>query len=116
MQNPSWCLVVNTMYRCPANRARSTNASGSNFTGLNVCGSARYSASVIPPGFGTMIGQEASTLAWEYGPQWINIPNLALRYQLVRSHAIAALHPKLERAGKQEPAAASRMNCRRLVE
>src|SRR5580692_5637298 len=114
MQNPSWCLVVNTMYCCPANRARSTNASGSNFTGLKVCGSARYSASVIPPGFGTMMGQEASTLACEYGPQWMNIPNLALRYQLVRSHAIAALHPSWDKTGKQKPAAASWMNCLRL--
>ena len=73
------------MYSCPANRARSTNVWGSNWIGLNVCGKARYAASVIPPGVGTIIGQDASTLACEYGPQWINMPNLALRYQLVRS-------------------------------
>src|SRR5580704_10387079 len=107
MQKPSWCLVVNTMYSCPADRARSTNACGSNFTGLKLWGRARYSASVIPPAFGTMIGHEASTLAWEYGPQWINIPNLALRYQVVRSHEMAVANPGRERNGREEAARAS---------
>src|SRR5437660_8440794 len=39
----------------------------------------------MPPGFGVMMGHEASTLASEYGPQWINMPNFAFRYQAVRS-------------------------------
>src|SRR5579863_10225641 len=102
------------MYCCPAPRARSTKASGSNFTGLKVCGSARYSASVIPPDFGTMIGHEASTLACEYGPQWMNIPNLALRYQVVRSHAMVAPQPRLGKSGTAEPARVSLRKSRRL--
>ena len=65
MQKPSWCLVVNTMYFWPAERARSTKACGSNFVGLNFFGRSRYSASLRPPGLGTMIGQEASMLARE---------------------------------------------------
>ena len=36
---------------------------GSNLYGLNRLGSSRYSASVMPPGLGCMIGHEASTLA-----------------------------------------------------
>jgi hypothetical protein len=32
-----------------------------------------------------MMGQEASTLASEYGPQWMNMPNFASRYQAARS-------------------------------
>jgi hypothetical protein len=32
-----------------------------------------------------MMGHEASTLATEYGPQWMNIPNFASRYQAVLS-------------------------------
>jgi hypothetical protein len=32
-----------------------------------------------------MIGHEASTLASEYGPQWMNMPNFAARYHDVRS-------------------------------
>ena len=31
---------------------------GSNFVGLNRLGNSRYSASVIPPGLGTMMGHE----------------------------------------------------------
>src|ERR1700751_555694 len=87
MQNPSWCFVVNTIYFCPAARAKSMNASGSNLVGLKCCGSARYSASLMPPGVGRIIGQDASTLASEYGPQWINMPNFASRYHAVRSLA-----------------------------
>jgi hypothetical protein len=33
--NPSWCLVVTTMYFMPACFAMRTHASGSNFVGLN---------------------------------------------------------------------------------
>src|ERR1700722_17430250 len=98
------------MYSCPADRARSTNACGSNFTGLKVWGSARYSASEIPPAFGTMIGHEASTLACEYGPQLLNMPNLALRYQVVRSHAIALPLPERARNGREVPATVSLSN------
>jgi hypothetical protein len=36
-----------------------------------------------------MIGQDASTLATEYGPQWMNIPNFASRYHPVLSSALA---------------------------
>jgi hypothetical protein len=32
-----------------------------------------------------MIGHEASTLATEYGPQWMNMPNFASLYQAVLS-------------------------------
>jgi hypothetical protein len=32
-----------------------------------------------------MIGHDASMLASEYGPQWMNMPNFAWRYQAVRS-------------------------------
>jgi hypothetical protein len=32
-----------------------------------------------------MIGHEASTLATEYAPQWMNIPNFAALYQAVLS-------------------------------
>src|ERR1035438_3792269 len=63
---------------------------------------------------GTMIGQEASTLACEYGPQWMNMPNLALRYQLVRSYATPSPCAKGEKAGRQEPARASFRNSRRF--
>jgi hypothetical protein len=60
---------------------------GSNFDGLNRLGNSRYSASLMPAGVGVIMGHEASTLASEYGPQWINIPNFASRYQRVRSFA-----------------------------
>src|SRR5271165_136437 len=73
------------MYRWPADLASCTRASASNWVGLNRCGSARYSSSVILNcADGRMMGQEASTLASEYGPQWTNMPNLASRYQAVR--------------------------------
>ena len=58
----------------------------------------------MPPALGTMIGHEASTLACEYGPQWMNMPNLALRYQVVRSHAMAVPHPERGRNGSKEQA------------
>src|SRR5438128_2679323 len=35
MQKPSWCLLVMTMYRIPAERATPAHASASNFVGLN---------------------------------------------------------------------------------
>jgi hypothetical protein len=47
-----------------------------------------------------MIGHEASTLACEYGPQWMNMPNLALRYQVVRSHASVLAHAARGSNGK----------------
>src|SRR5882672_1142342 len=94
------------MYCWPAARARSIKACGLNFVGLNRLGSSRYSASVIPPTVGVMIGQEASTLASEYGPQWMNIPNLALQYQAARSSSEPRAHAK--RGVKQcEPAASA---------
>src|ERR1035437_3496658 len=38
-----------------------------------------------------MMGQEASTLASEYGPQWMNMPNLACRNHAVRCASASAL-------------------------
>src|SRR6266436_10310741 len=95
MQKPSWCLVVNTMYSCPAARAKSMNVFGSNFDGLNRLGNSRYSASLMPAGVGVIMVQEASTLASEYGPQWMNMPNLALRYHAVRSSCTFSPNRKL---------------------
>jgi hypothetical protein len=113
MQKPSWCFVVNTMYSCPAARAKSMKLCGSNFDGLNRLGNPRYSASLMPPGVGVIMGQEASTLASEYGPQWMNIPNLASRYQRVRSLAKLEPNPRLRIQGSDEPASASLMKSRR---
>src|ERR1700680_4075136 len=113
MQKPSWCLVVNTMYCCPAARAKSMKAFGSNLDGLNRFGNSRYSASLMPPGVGVMMGQEASTLASEYGPQWMNMPNLASRYQRVRSLAKLEANPRLDMNGRDDPASASLMKSRR---
>ena len=45
--NPSWCLAVITMYFMPACCARSAQASGSYFTGLNSLANLRYSATGI---------------------------------------------------------------------
>ena len=61
-----------------------------------------------------MMGHEASTLAREYGPQWINMPNFAARNQAVRSSSVHSLIAKL---GKTDTAAAAnplRKNCRRF--
>jgi hypothetical protein len=115
MQKPSWCFVVNTMYSCPAARAKSMKVFGSNFDGLNRLGNSRYSASLMPPGVGVIMGQEASTLASEYGPQWMNMPNLASRYQRVRSLAKPEpeRNPRLRINGSDDPASASRMKRRR---
>ena len=38
-----------------------------------------------------MMGQEASTLAREYGPQWMNMPNLACLNQAVRCASASPL-------------------------
>src|SRR5262245_30307985 len=46
-QKPSWCLLVITMYFMPAALARRTQASASNFTGLNWVLYFSYSASGI---------------------------------------------------------------------
>jgi hypothetical protein len=35
-----------------------------------------------------MMGHEASTLATEYAPQWMNIPNFAALYQAVLSASV----------------------------
>ena len=113
MQKPSWCLVVKTMYSCPAARAKSMKVCGSNFDGLNRLGNSRYSASLMPPGVGVIMGQDASTLASEYGPQWMNMPNLASRYQRVRSLAKLEPNPKLRISGNDNPASASLMKSRR---
>src|ERR1700687_3432646 len=113
MQKPSWCLVVNTMYCCPAARAKSMKVCGSNFEGLKRFGNSRYSASLMPAGVGVIMGQEASTLASEYGPQWMNMPNLASRYQRVRSLAKLERNPKLRINGIDHPASASLMKSRR---
>src|ERR1700687_738700 len=114
MQKPSWCLVVNTMYCCPAARAKSMKVFGSTFDGLNRLGNSRYSASLMPAGVGVIMGQEASTLASEYGPQWMNMPNLASRYQRVRSWAKLEPNPRLSINGSDDPASAvSLMKSRR---
>src|SRR5436190_3825814 len=107
MQKPSWCFVVNTMYCCPAALAKSMKLFGSNFDGLNLRGNSRYSASLMPPAVGVIMGHEASTPASEYGPQWINIPNFASRYQRVRSFARLEPNPRLH--GNVEPASANLM-------
>jgi len=86
---------------------------GSNFDGLNRLGNSRYSASLMPPGVGVIMGQEASTLASEYGPQWMNMPNLASRYQRVRSLAKPEPNPRLRINGSDDPASASFMKPRR---
>jgi len=88
-------------------------AFGSNFDGLNRLGNSRYSASLMPPGVGVIMGQEASTLASEYGPQWMNMPNLASQYQRVRSLAKPAPNPRLRRNGSDDPASASLRKPRR---
>src|SRR5580692_1793715 len=113
MQKPSWCFAVNTMYSCPAARAKSMKVFGSNFDGLNRLGNSRYSASLMPPGVGVIMGQEASTLASEYGPQWMNMPNLASRYQRVRSLAKLETNPRLRINGSADPGSASLMKSRR---
>src|ERR1700682_1169404 len=113
MQKPSWCLVVNTMYCCPAARAKSMKVFASNFDGLNRLGKSRYSASLMPAGVGVIMGQEASTLASEYGPQWMNMPNLASRYQRVRSSAKLEPNPILRINGSDDPASARLMKSRR---
>src|SRR6266436_7410917 len=113
MQKPSWCLVVNTMYSCPAARAKSMNVFGSNFDGLNRLGNSRYSASLMPAGVGVIMGQEASRLASEYGPQWMNMPNLASRYQRVLSLARPEPNPRSLINGSDDPASASLRKSRR---
>src|SRR5438477_11449341 len=95
------------MYSCPAARAKSMKAFASNFVGLNRFGNSRYSASPMPPAVGVMMGHEASTLASEYAPQWMNIPNFASRYQRVRSSAKPAPNPSLPNNGSDDPASAS---------
>src|ERR1700682_4655725 len=107
MQKPSWGLVVNTMYCCPAARAKSINVFASNFDGLNRLGNSRYSASPMPAGVGVIMGQEASTLASEYGPQWMNMPNLASRNQRARSFAKLEPNPRPCINGSDDPASAS---------
>src|SRR6202049_2094561 len=104
------------MYCWPAPRARSTKWYGSNFVGLNRRRTSRYSASEMSPGLGVMIGQEASTLAREYGPQWMNMPNLASRHHEVLSSAMAAANPKFGIRGIQEDSIATFMNSRRSQE
>ena len=86
---------------------------GSNVDGLNRFGNSRYSASLMPAGVGFIMGQEASTLASEYGPQWMNMPNLASRYQRVRSFAKLEPNPRLGTNGSDDPASASLMKSRR---
>src|SRR4029077_4071880 len=103
------------MYCWPAARARSTKACGSNFVGLNRLGSSRYSASVMPPAAGLMIGQEAFTLATEHRPQRMNIPNLGLRYQAVRSSSEPRAHAKVG-AIESDAARATFRNSRRSCE
>src|SRR5580704_9359122 len=116
MQEPSWCFVVNTMYCCPAARARSTKVFGSNFAGLKRLGNSRYSASLMPVGVGVIMGQDASTLPSEYGPQWMNIPNFASRYHRVRSLAKLGLNPRPGMNGSADPASVSPRNSRRESE
>src|SRR5438128_12411122 len=103
------------MYCWPAVRARSTNARASNFSGLNRFGNSTYSDSVMPPGFGVMMGHEASTLASEYGPQCMNMPNLAFRYQAVRSSEKIEANAALGSSGSEPTTAASLRKSRRLL-
>src|SRR5205823_8079276 len=70
----------------------------------------------MPPGFGVMMGQEASTLASEYGPQCMNMPNLAFRYQAVRSSEKSEANTALGRSGSEPTTAASRRKSRRRSE
>ena len=44
----------------------------------------------MPPGAGVKIGHEASTLACEYGPQWMNMPNLQSLNRRSRAAALAS--------------------------
>jgi hypothetical protein len=89
------------------------NVFGSNFDGLNRLGSSRYSASLMPVGVGVIMGQEASMLASEYGPQWMNMPNLASRYHRVRSLAKLELNPRRRMNGSDDPSRPSLMKSRR---
>src|SRR5437667_1332732 len=68
----------------------------------------------MPPGFEVMIGHEASTLASEYGPQWMNIPNSALRNKAVRSSGDFEASSLLGK-NRNEPAAAASLRKSRLV-
>ena len=61
--------LVNTMYSCPAARAKSVKVCASNFDGSNRLGNSRYSASLMPARVSVIMGQEASTLASEYDPR-----------------------------------------------
>src|ERR1700746_1474069 len=61
-----------------------------------------------------MIGQEASTLANEYGPQCMNMPNLASRYHAVRSSTAPARKPRGRIKGRQEDRTAALMKSRRF--
>src|SRR6266576_6999836 len=101
------------MYCWPAALAKSTKACGSNLVGLKRLGNSRYSASLMAPAVGSMMGHDASTLASEYGPQWMNMPNLALRYQAVRSSAEPRANPRLGMNGSEEAASVSFKNSRR---
>src|SRR5213082_3759352 len=103
------------MYCCPADRANSTKSRALNFSGLNRFGNSTYSASVMPPGFGVMMGHEASTLASEYGPQCMNMPNLAFRYQAVRSSEKIEANTTLGSSGREPTTAANLRKSRRLL-
>src|SRR5436309_13243881 len=69
----------------------------------------------MPPGFGVMMGHEASTLASEYGPQCMNMPNLAFRYQAVRSSKKIEANAALGSSGSEPMTAASLRKSRRLL-
>src|SRR5258708_37375429 len=55
----------------------------------------------------------ASKLASEYGPQWMNMPNLASRYQRARSLDKPEPNLRLRINGSDHPASASLMKSRR---
>src|SRR5260370_33093522 len=68
----------------------------------------------MPSGFGVMIGHEASTLASEYGPQCMNMPNLAPRYHAVRSSEKIEMNAAPGSSGSEPATAASLRKSRRL--
>jgi len=75
--------------------------------GLKRLKSDTYSSSVIFHwATGPILDPEASTLATEYGAQWMNMPNFASRYQVVLSasdSAVAAI-PHQARSDESAPA------------
>jgi hypothetical protein len=95
MWNPSWCLVVTTMYLKPPRRAISTHSRALNFSsfmsaGQVVHGSVRFSPLAMIPGEsgayrGLMLPQESSLFARAVMPKWMNMPYRRSRQVLTTS-------------------------------